>query len=128
MLSQRLVFGFLFCSLSLATAASAQSLQPSKTRQPIATVNGQAIYEDDLAPIVQGQLLPLKNQEYDIKRKALDSLIEQKLLEAAAKSKGVTTDQLLAQNVDAKVVDPSDAELEGFYMALRTGLLSLSTR
>ena len=119
MLSQRLVFGFLFCSLSLATAASAQSLQPSKTRQPIATVNGQAIYEDDLAPIVQGQLLPLKNQEYDIKRKALDSLIEQKLLEAAAKSKGVTTDQLLAQNVDAKVVDPSDAELEGFYMALK---------
>src|SRR5215472_15150823 len=116
MLSQRLVFGFACCSLSLAAVASAQNLQPSKTRQPIATVDGQSIYEDDLAPVVEGQLLPLRNQEYEVKRKALDNLIEQKVLEAAAKSKNVTTEQLLAQSVDAKVPDPTDAEIEGYYM------------
>lgn len=119
MLSQRFVFGYVFCSLVFATVASAQSLQSSKNSQPIATVNGQAIYADDLAPMVEGQLLPLRNQEYEIKRKALDSLIEQKLLEAAAKSKGVTTEQFLAQNADAKVPEPNDAEVEGYYMALR---------
>src|SRR5207247_8524062 len=62
-----------------------------------------------------GQLLPLRNQEYEIKRKALDTLIEQKLLEAAAKKKGLTTEKLLAQEVDSKVPDPSAAEIEGYY-------------
>ncbi len=38
---------------------------------------------DDLLPSVQGQLLPLRNHEYEIKKKALDSLTEQKLLEKA---------------------------------------------
>jgi protein-disulfide isomerase len=77
------------------------------------------IYEEDLLPSVEGQLLPLRNQEYEIKRKALDAVIDQKLLEAAAKKKGLTADQLLAQEVDSKVQQPSDAEIEGYYMALR---------
>ena len=38
---------------------------------------------DDLLPSVQGQLLPLRNHEYEIKKKALDSVTEQKLLEEA---------------------------------------------
>src|SRR5215469_5918996 len=122
MLAQHLVFGYALCSLSIAAVASAQSLQSSKTSQPVAIVNGQAISEDDLASTVQGQLLPLRNQEYEIKRKALDGLIEQRLLENAAKSRGVTTEQLLVQDVDAKVADPTDGEIEGFYMALRERL------
>ncbi len=32
---------------------------------------------------MQGQLFPLRNQEYEIKKKALDNLIEQKLLDPA---------------------------------------------
>lgn len=119
MFSSRLLFGSVLCSLSLAAAAPAQNQQSTKLKQPIATVDGQSIYENDLAPTVQGQLQPLRTQEYDIKRKALDTLIEQKLLESAAKSKGLTIEQLLAQNVDAKVSDPSDAEIQGYYLALR---------
>ncbi|PYV25722.1 MAG: thioredoxin, partial [Acidobacteria bacterium] len=93
----------------------AQNAETSKPKQAVATVDGRTIYDDDLAPSVQGQLLPLRNQEYEIKRKALDTLIEQKLLEAAAKKKGLTTEKLLAQEVDSKVPDPSDAEIEGYY-------------
>jgi len=48
----------------------------------------------------------------------LDGLIEQKMLEAAAKKKGLTTDKLLDQEVNSKVPDPSDAELEGYYVGL----------
>jgi len=72
------------------------------------TGNGQTIYEEDLASNVKGQLQPLRNQEYEIKRKAFDSLIEQKLLEKAAKKSGITTEKLLAQEVDAKPKGPSD--------------------
>ena len=102
-------------SAFFAATTVAQSAETSKPKQAVATVDGQTIYDDDLAPSVQGQLLPLRNQEYEIKRKALDTLIEQKLLEAAAKKKGLTTEKLLAQEVDSKVPDPSDAEIEGYY-------------
>jgi len=108
-----------FCCFFLAASASAQGPSASKSGQPVATVDGQAVYDEDLLPSVQGQLLPLRNQEYEIKRKALDNVIEQKLLEAAAKKKGLTTEQLLVQEVEAKVSDPSDAEIEGFYLAVK---------
>jgi protein-disulfide isomerase len=105
------------CFLGVATSA-AQS-HDAKFNSPVATVEGKAIYEEDLLPAIQPQLMPLRSQEYDIKKKALDDLIQQRVLEGAAKKKGVTTEQLLAQEVDAKVGEPSDAEVQGYYMALR---------
>ncbi len=104
--------------IACVTAGSAQGADP-KPKQPVAVVGGQTIYDEDLAASVQGQLLPLRNQEYEIKRKALDSLIEQKLLEAAAKKKGLTTEKLLDQEVNSKVPDPSDAEIAGYYLGLK---------
>jgi hypothetical protein len=41
------------------------------------------------------------------------------MLEAAAKKKGLSTEKLLDQEVNSKVSDPSDAELEGYYVGLR---------
>jgi protein-disulfide isomerase len=81
----------------------------------VATVDGQTITEDDLSSAAQGQLRPLRDQEYQIKRKALDNLISQKILEAEAKKKGVTTDKLLEQEVDAKIPDATDIELKAIY-------------
>jgi protein-disulfide isomerase len=104
-------------------AVSAQA-KDVKANPAVATVNGQTIYEDELAPLIQGQLMPLRNQEYEIKKKAMDGLIQQKLLEAAAEKKGVTSEQLLTQEVDSKIADPSDAELQGYYMALRDRIKS----
>jgi len=107
----------LLSCLCCVAAGSAQNAETPKPKQPVATVEGQTIYDEDLAPSVEGQLLPLRNQEYEIKKKALDNLIEQKLLENAAKEKGLTSDKLLQQEVDAKVQEPSDDEIEGYYLA-----------
>lgn len=101
-----------------AVPAGAQS-HDAKTNAPVAIMDGQPLYEDDLAPFVAGQLMPLRQQEYDIKRKAVDDLVQQKLLENAAKKKGLTIDQFLTQEVDAKVGEPSEAQLDGYYMAVR---------
>ena len=107
------------CCFLPAVVALAQKTDQAPSKQPVATVAGQAIYEDDLLPSIQGQLQPLRAQEFEIKRKALDGLIEQKILEDAAKKKGLTTDKLLEQEVNSKVADPSDAEVEGYYMGLK---------
>src|SRR6266404_6144446 len=113
-------FALLVCiSAFFATASLAQNAATAKPKQPVATVDGQPIYDEDLASSVEGQLQPLRNQEYEIKRKALDNLIEQKMLEAAAKKKGLTTEKLLDQEVNSKVPDPSDAEIEGYYVGLK---------
>ena len=39
----------------------------TKPKQPVATVDGQPIYDEDLAPSIEGQLQPLRNQEFEIK-------------------------------------------------------------
>ena len=113
-----LALGCLIC----ATPGSGQNADAAKSKQPVATVAGQAIYDDDLIPSVQAQLLRLRNQEYELKKKALDSLIEQKLLEAAATKKGIPKEKLLEQEVDAKVQEPTDAELEAYYLGQKERL------
>src|SRR5260370_21892304 len=92
-----------------------QSPQPPKSTQPLATVDGQAITEEDLLPQIQGQLRPLRDQEYQIKKKALDTLIIQRMVDMEAKKKGVSGDKLYEQEVDTKVADPTDVELNAIY-------------
>lgn len=107
----------LFLSAFVTTISIAQNADTPKPKQAVATVGDQTIYDTDLASSVEGQLQPLRSQEYDIKRKALDNLIEQKTLENAAKAKGLTTDQLIQQEVTAKVKDPNDDVVLGYYLA-----------
>jgi protein-disulfide isomerase len=105
----------IFSLLLLPILCSAQSNESTKKSDPIATVDGQAITEDELAPLVQGQLRPLRDQEYQIKKKALDNLISQKVLEAEAKKRGLTADKLLEQEVDLKMPESTDAEINAVY-------------
>lgn len=108
----------LFISVSFFQTALAQNADQPKSKKVVATLDGQPIYEEDLASSVEGQLQPLRNQEYEIKRRALDSLVEQKMLEAAAKKKGLTPEKLMDQEVVSKIAEPSDAEVEGYYYGL----------
>jgi protein-disulfide isomerase len=114
------VFALVILSFCAAAVCAAQSSAPpksaaEKSAPPLATVDGQAITDDDINPYVQSQLRPLRDQEYQIKRKALDNLVNQRVLEAEAKKKGFTTDMLLQQEVDAKVAEPTDVELNAIY-------------
>ncbi len=106
----------LLACLLLAPICIAQDSESAKSKKPIAVVAGQAIYEDDLLPTVASQLMPLRKQEYQVKKQALDNLVNQKLLEAEAKKKGISTSKLLEQEVDSKVAEPTDAELNAVYL------------
>ncbi len=113
---------FSLVCLLCAPICLAQSPDPAKNQKPLAVIDGQPVSEDDLQPYVQGQLRPLREQEYQIKSKALDNLVNQKLLEAEAKKKGVTTDKLLEQEVDSKVAEPTDAEVNAVYLVQKAQL------
>lgn len=103
-----------------AEAAAPPASVPVKN--PLATVDGQPITEEDLDPTVAGQLRPLREQEYQIKKKALDALIGQKVVDAEAKKKGLTSEQLYQQEVDAKVPEPTEVELNAVYAIQREQL------
>ena len=111
----------LFPILSMGQASVSVSVAPkgtqppAKSTQPLATVDGQPITEEDLLPQVEGPLRPLRDQEYQIKKKALDTLITQRIVDMEAKKKGVSADKLYEQEVDAKVAEPTDVELKAIY-------------
>src|SRR5207247_10528275 len=104
--------------LGLAALCSAQEAPKGSTGEPLATVAGQPIYEQDLQPVVGPKLLQLHNQEYQVKNSALQDAIRQKLLEAEAKRRGISTDKL-QEEIDSKVPEPTNGEIEGYYLAIK---------
>jgi len=88
-------------------------------KQPVATVGGQPVYEDELLTSIQAQMRQLRNQEFEIKSRALDSLIDRKLVEAEAKKKGISAEKLLAEEVEAKAGEVTDDEIVTYYTAQR---------
>lgn len=97
----------------------AQESHGSKTRKVVARVGDLNIYEDDLLPLIQAQLRPLQDQEYQIRSQALEKLIQDKLLEIDAAKAGVTKEKLLQQEVDSKIAEPSDSEVSAYYLAVK---------
>src|SRR2546422_11607360 len=109
------------CLLGCAVCAS-QTFGQARQKEPLAVVAGQPIYDDDLLPFVQAQVFQLRLQEYEVKSKALENLVNQKLLEAEAKKKGMPAEKVLAQEVDAKVPEPTEAELQALYIVQKEQL------
>jgi len=113
----------LFVAVLLMPICSlAQSSGAAKSTETLATVGGQPVTEDDLLPSIASKLISLRNLEYQMKKQALDNLIDQRLLEAEAKKKGISADKLLEQEVDTKVGEPTDAELNAYYLAQKAEL------
>ncbi len=118
-LRPRLAWPILVLLLISSAASLAQTVAEPKQKQPLAVIGGQPLYEDDLLPLVQGQVFQLRLQEYEVKSKALENLVNQKLLEAEAKKKGVTAEKLLQHELDTKIPESMEAELQALYIVQR---------
>ena len=95
------------------------TLSAQDSQKLVATVDGQPIYEQDLMSVAGPSLVGLRDQEFKVKSDALNQLMRQKLIEAEAKKKGVTAEELLKQEVDSKIAEPSDDEAKGYYLAAK---------
>ncbi len=105
----------IFLPLLLAPLVVAQTAEKPKSRAVVATVAGKPIYEDELQPLMKAQLQQLRNQEYEIKKNALDQLIQTKTLEVEAAKQGLSVEALLQRDIEHKVPKPTDAEVESTY-------------
>jgi len=84
-------------------------------QEVVASVNGETISAEELDASAKAQLQKIQSQIYQVKKRTLDGLIEGKLIEKAAKEKGMTVEEYVAENVDAKVSPPTDEEIQAFY-------------
>src|SRR5213594_3846684 len=107
----------LICAGLMLSAPLILSAQDSQ--KPLATVADQPIYEQDLMSVAGPGLLDLRKQEYKLKSDALDKVIRTKLIEVEAKKRGLSTEELLKQEVDSKISEPSDEEAKGYYLAVK---------
>lgn len=107
----------LFAVFWVVIPFQAQHVSAQRAKEPVAIIDGQAVFEDDLGPFVQSKLYQLRNQEYTLKSSALERLLNQKLLETEAKKKGISPNQLLEQEVDGNVSEPTTEEVEYSYLS-----------
>src|SRR5262245_42826665 len=112
----------LFISLILAVACTRAPVAKLDTQPAVAMVNGQPIYDEDLTPFVKSELDELKRQEYNLKVKALDRAIEQKMFAIEADKKKTSIEKLLTAEVDSKVTEPTENDIQTYYQTQKDSL------
>ncbi len=105
--------------VSIAPLCRAQTKPQTGAEGPIAIVADRAIYEQDLMTAIGPNLLDLRKQEYKLKSDALNQMIRKKLVEVEAGKKGISSEELMKQEVDSKIPEPSDDEAKGYYLAVK---------
>src|SRR3954469_22103760 len=90
------IFAVVACVLIASAGAQGQKTPAAADQaQPLAVVGGQPVYEQDIAPLIEGPINQLRSQEYQVKKEALDRLITDKLVSAEAKKRNTTAEELL---------------------------------
>lgn len=102
--------------LMLSVACFGQAAPPPRSDVPVATIAGQPISEQELLDALGPQkVMQMRTQEYEAKSAALESLIRLKLVQAEARKRGISPENLLKQEVESKAADPPDGEVEAYF-------------
>jgi protein-disulfide isomerase len=104
-------------SLMPALPEAKAGQKPESRESVVAVVDGKEITEQEVHERVRGELLKLETQIYEVRRNGVEDLISEYLVELAAKGSGRSPEQLMQQEVDAKVGEVTSKEVEDFYTA-----------
>ena len=80
----------------------------------LATLNGQPITEAEVLEKSKTRMTKILSEMYDVKKDTIDSIIEDRLLDAEAKKQGVSSAELM-KRITKDVVPPSDADAKAIY-------------
>lgn len=105
------------CSAPAATGAAGVAQADDSQPEVVARVHGESITLEQVDERIAGTLADLLQQRYDARRGALDELVAQRLVDAEAARRGVETEQLLRDEVDAKTAPPRDEDVAVLYEA-----------
>jgi protein-disulfide isomerase len=92
-------------------SSAATGSGPGSGAKIVATIQGSAVGEAELEQAAAAALRPLQKKMQQVLATALKNLIDTRLLDLESARLGITQQQLLAREVDAKATPPTDAEV-----------------
>ena len=110
----------LIAGLCLGLAPVLQGQTETNSALIVARVSGENLTMADLQQDQGGKLLQAEYQFYLNQRKALEELIDNRLLADEARRRNISLDQLLNMEVYKDVKDPTEDQLEVYYEGLDT--------
>jgi protein-disulfide isomerase len=97
-----------------AGQATAPPQGPGARGDVLATVDGVSITRAEVEDALGVTLAKVEEQAYQLRRDQLDEMIATRLLEAEAKKRGISLDQLVAQEVQGKAAEVTSADVDAF--------------
>jgi protein-disulfide isomerase len=98
----------LFLTTSLMYCASQNAGDSGTADALAASIGGESITRDEL-------LSRLETDNYDLVRDKLEQMVTERLTAMEAEERGMEPEELIEAEVDAKVGEPTDEEIEEFY-------------
>ncbi|MFH1829859.1 MAG: thioredoxin domain-containing protein [Pseudomonadota bacterium] len=116
---KRFVIGLVCVAIAaVLCACSNKPCNPCDAEGGIAAVvDGENITMENLNSAAKDQLARIDTEIYQIKKRVLDSLVEEKLIANAAKKKGINVDKFMYEEIDVKSAEPTDEEAKALYDA-----------
>jgi len=108
------------CLIAVAAAAGCYGLRRSQTAAAgagadvLAVVNGRAITEGEVDERLGSKIYGLQNKLYQLRKKALDEIIGERLLEQEAKGRGLTAEELRRQLTPA-ATEVTQEQIDAVY-------------
>jgi protein-disulfide isomerase len=99
---------------------SAGSIAAQNDTSVVAEVGGVKVTMAELEQEESAKLLSAHYQYYQAETKALNELIDKKLLEQKAKSENLTLEQLVERDIKSQVTDPTEDQMKVYYEGLET--------
>jgi protein-disulfide isomerase len=118
-------------AIAAIACQSPRSAQPANGGQkqdpstPVAKIGGKVVTAGELDALVKADLARLEQQyneqRYQLRHNALERMLLQRAVEEKAKAKGLTTEELLKQEIEGKIPEPSDEEIRALYDRAKAG-------
>jgi protein-disulfide isomerase len=106
--------------LSALVLLSAGSAAAQEDTRVVAEVGGVKVTMAELEQEESARLLSAHYQYYQAETRALNELIDKKLLEQKAKSENLTLEQLVERDIKSQVKDPTEDQMKVYYEGLET--------
>ena len=105
-----------------ALLAGAAGGPPAGDASKVATIGNRTVTRAELEERVRGKLIQIENERYEALRTGLNDLIAEELEKQEAAARGISPGALETQEIDAKVTDATDQEVQSVYDANKAQL------
>ncbi|WP_257458212.1 thioredoxin domain-containing protein [Archangium lipolyticum] len=102
-------------SPATAAPATTTSAEPSPDTVVATYGDGQKVTFGELNERVKEPLANLEKQKYQLRKQGLEGFVVEKLVQAEAKKRGVSEDELMKAEIDGKIPQPPEEEIKKLY-------------